>query len=375
MKNATVASNCFWDGLQWKWTLSWARPLRVRDNQDLHNLLQLLSGVSLSPGDLDTFIWAPSKKGCFSVKSFSFELAKSEPNFPHKNFTGIWKGLVPYRVEIFVWLTLQGKLNTKDKLCHLGIIGPTTSACSLCNSTLESCQHLFLHCSIARDIWCWWLNIWHLHWCMPPSVQEAYNQWAHPKCGAFFKKGWGDEFPYSLTDIIREPKCLNWEPQRSGLHTQLIAAPKQLWLPPPPYSFKWNVDASLKPNESKSAIGGVLRNHHGEFKCLFSSPIPFMETNHAETFAIYRAVKISLGLEMVKHRKLIVESDSANAVLWCNGRSKGPWNLNFIINFIRCSMKNGNGVEIVYKSRESNMVADSMAKRGLTRSDEFIAWM
>lgn len=87
-----------------------------------------------------------------------------------------------------------------------------------------------------------------------------------------------------------------------------------------------------------------------------------MEINHAQVLAIHRAIKITAGMEMVQQTKLIVESDSANAVHWCNG----PWNLSFIINFIRCAIKRGNGVEIIYKGRESNMVADSMAKPGLT---------
>lgn len=174
---------------------------------------------------------------------------------------------------------------------------------------------------------------------------------------------------------MRLPQCLNWEPLRLATITLHTASPKHLWSPPPPSLFKWNVDASMKINESKSAIGGVLRNHHGEFICLFSSPVPYMEINHAETYAIYRALNISSGIEMIQNGKLIVESDSSNAVQWGNEGNNGPWNLNFIINFIRSTMKTGHGVEIIYKRRESNMVADSLAKRGLTRQDEFIAWM
>ncbi|XP_056685365.1 uncharacterized protein [Spinacia oleracea] len=274
------------DGLEWKWTLSWMRPLRPRDEQELPMLHELLQVVNLSPGDSDTLIWTPLKKGCFSVKSFSLELTKSDVICPQKSFASLWKGLVPYRVEIFVWLALQQKLNTKDKLCRFGI--------------------------------------------MDPSLMQAP-------------------------------------------HSRAISTPKQIWCPPPPSLFKWNVDASLKLTESKSAIEGVLRNHQVDFMCLFLSPIPFMEINHAETFSIYRALKISRSIEWIKQSRIIVESDSANAVLRCNDDNNGPWNLNFIINFIRCEMKTGQGIEITYKGRDTNMVADSLAKRGLTRHDEFIA--
>ena len=37
-------------------------------------------------------------------------------------------------------------------------------------------------------------------------------------------------------------------------------------------------------------------------------------------------------------------------------------------------MSNDHGPEIIYKGRESNVVADSLAKQGFTRHDEFIAW-
>lgn len=83
-----------------------------------------------------------------------------------------------------------------------------------------------------------------------------------------------------------------------------------------------------------------------------------MEINHVDIFAIHRALKISPVIENARNSKIIVELDSPNAVSWCTGENNGPWNLTFIINFIRNTMKEGLGVEIVHKSRESNVVAD-----------------
>lgn len=36
-------------------------------------------------------------------------------------------------------------------------------------------------------------------------------------------------------------------------------------------------------------------------------------------------------------------------------------------------MEGDRGIEIIYKGRKTNMVADSLAKQGLNRTDEFIA--
>lgn len=54
---------------------------------------------------------------------------------------GLWKILVPYRVEIFVWLAMLGTLNTKDKLIRLGILEASNGPCLLCNSEPESGEH------------------------------------------------------------------------------------------------------------------------------------------------------------------------------------------------------------------------------------------
>lgn len=62
-----------------------------------------------------------------------------------------------------------------------------------------------------------------------------------------------------------------------------------------------------------------------------------------------------MTLERDRNSKIIVESDLANAVLWCNGENNGPWNITFTINLIRCAINSGKGVEIVYKCRESNI--------------------
>lgn len=174
---------------------------------------------------------------------------------------------------------------------------------------------------------------------------------------------------------MRNPKCLQWSSSSKINPTDLCGKSAVLWCPPSSHTFKWNVDASVHPFNSRSAIGGVLRNHLGNFMCLFSSPIPFMEINSAEILAIYRAVKITTSNEALKGAKLILESDSKNVVCWCNSDSGGPWNLNFQLSFIRNVCKGGIDISIVHRGGSANFMADSMAKQGLHRKSEFIAWL
>lgn len=104
-------------------------------------------------------------------------------------------------------------------------------------------------------------------------------------------------------------------------------------------------------------------------------PIPLMDINNAEVLAISRAIQISLTTACIESHGLIIESDSANTVKWCNGMNNGPWNLAFHINLIRQHHKSDLDFEVVYKSRETNMVADALAKQGLSRQDDFVAWI
>ena len=77
-----------------------------------------------------------------------------------------------------------------------------------------------------------------------------------------------------------------------------------------------------------------------------------MEINSAEVHAINRAIKISLSCEVIKSHPIIIESDSKNAVSWCNASNSGPWNLNFVLNSIRKVLHLHLKVEIVHKGPE-----------------------
>lgn len=109
--------------------------------------------------------------------------------------------------------------------------------------------------------------------------------------------------------------------------------------------------------------------------CVFSSPIPPIEINSAEILAIFQATQIAMTMESVKKCSLIIESDSANAVMWCNEDHGGPWNFNFQLNYIRNERRSWLSLNIIHKGRDSNVFADTLVKQGLSRADEFLAWI
>ncbi|XP_029148758.1 uncharacterized protein [Arachis hypogaea] len=64
----------------------------------------------------------------------------------------IWKGLVPPRVELFIWFVLIDRVNTKDRLCRFGIIGHDNNMCALCSKDAKNVYHLFLGCEFTWQL-------------------------------------------------------------------------------------------------------------------------------------------------------------------------------------------------------------------------------
>ena len=100
-----------------------------------------------------------------------------------------------------------------------------------------------------------------------------------------------------------------------------------------------------------------------------------MEINTTEIFAIHKALKICKDFPNLQGKKFIVESDSKNVVAWCKEKSGGPWNIQFILNYIRNISSSELQFEICHRGREWNSVADGLAKLGLSRQDDFLAWL
>ncbi|KAL4286007.1 hypothetical protein AHAS_Ahas19G0043100 [Arachis hypogaea] len=94
------------------------------------------------------------------------------------NFTKtIWKGLVPPRVELFVWFVLTGRINTKERLSRLGVIHHEDVACVFCNKSIEYGHHLFLGCDFSWQVWCAWLSFVGRLWSCPGTLKEHFISW------------------------------------------------------------------------------------------------------------------------------------------------------------------------------------------------------
>lgn len=125
LPNGLISEMGSWTNNSWQWALSWKRDLRARDLEEWASLKTLIQKVVLCQNSRDNLIWCPQKSGQFSVKSFYTKLSKLTTPLAPSARRKIWRGLVPSRIYIFIWIACLEKLNTRNKLARLNIIHPS----------------------------------------------------------------------------------------------------------------------------------------------------------------------------------------------------------------------------------------------------------
>ncbi|XP_020249108.1 uncharacterized protein LOC109826489 [Asparagus officinalis] len=66
----------------------------------------------------------------------------------------VWEDLSYPKHQFILWLAVQDKLQTQDRLLRHGII--QASVCKLCDCSIsESRNHLFFECTLSKKVWNW----------------------------------------------------------------------------------------------------------------------------------------------------------------------------------------------------------------------------
>jgi hypothetical protein len=94
-------------------------------------------------------VWRFSSNGLFSSKSAyrSFYIG-AETFEPWKR---IWKSWTAPKCKVFVWLSINNKCWTTDKLKKKGLDYPEN--CVLCDQEDEIVQHILSNCVFTRQFW------------------------------------------------------------------------------------------------------------------------------------------------------------------------------------------------------------------------------
>ena len=108
----------------------------------------LLQNVQLTE-DPDTIVWNPTASGVYSASSAYG--AQFVGRIRQPELESVWSLKVEGKVKFFIWLMLQNRNWTADRLQARG--WPHDDACCLCDQQLETAFHLALECPYAKEVW------------------------------------------------------------------------------------------------------------------------------------------------------------------------------------------------------------------------------
>ncbi|GJR41802.1 RNA-directed DNA polymerase, eukaryota [Tanacetum coccineum] len=153
VKDVTVAGK-FSDS---SFTLSLRRyPRGGVEKSQFDMLCSNLADVTL-PQSRDRWVWNLDPNGDFSVKSARDFI--DDLMLPKEGTATRWIKYIPLKINIFAWRVYLDKLPTRINISLHGIDIPNIM-CPICNSSVESSDHLFFSCKLAKDLFKkvtrWW---------------------------------------------------------------------------------------------------------------------------------------------------------------------------------------------------------------------------
>ncbi|XP_071698924.1 uncharacterized protein [Rutidosis leptorrhynchoides] len=138
---------------------AWSSLPKWRAESELANLEVQLKSFSFSGDSVDTWRWKYSANNSFSVSSLVNLLAELETAHLSNPIPTQVNKLIPQKIGIFIWRAKQNRLPVRSELDIRGIDLHSTR-CPVCDDSIETLEHLLLHCKFAKDIWNRILHWW-----------------------------------------------------------------------------------------------------------------------------------------------------------------------------------------------------------------------
>jgi hypothetical protein len=131
----------------------WVRDIKgAPSNRAIGEYFQIwdaIQKVQLRGGEEDETIWKWASNGRFTPSSAydMFFMANTEARCGNL----VWHTRTPTKVKFFMWLAEKGRCLTADNLSKRG--WPHHQTFSLCTSSDEDCEHLFVSCPYTTRVW------------------------------------------------------------------------------------------------------------------------------------------------------------------------------------------------------------------------------
>ncbi|XP_010541748.1 PREDICTED: uncharacterized protein LOC104815125 [Tarenaya hassleriana] len=192
------------------WLLPGARSQRIKD---LHIRLLTLPAPSQAAGE-DIYEWK-SAENVYTQKflaSSTWKLLREvSPQVDWAKL--VWfKQAIP-RYSFVLWMVMQGRMPTRDRLLRWNII--QNSTCVLCNEEEESHDHLFFQCRFSAETW----------------QELASKIWRNPPANLSMCLSWMEAIPQSdglkrnilLKILIQHAVYEVWKERNSRIFSNVFA--------------------------------------------------------------------------------------------------------------------------------------------------------
>ncbi|GJZ76828.1 putative RNA-directed DNA polymerase [Tanacetum coccineum] len=129
-------------------SLEWPFELQAK-----YPSLLSIASPRLVMGSIDKIEWK-SRSGCikpFAVNTVWHSIRPRDEKVEWADV--VWFSNCIPRHAFVLWLVIKKKLKTQDRLSSWDVNGALASCCSLCESQLDSHEHLFFECSFAMQVW------------------------------------------------------------------------------------------------------------------------------------------------------------------------------------------------------------------------------
>jgi hypothetical protein len=130
----------------------------------------------------DEIWWKWTENGQYSAQSAYQAQFFGSCSFDSR---AMWKAKVEDKHGFLIWLQVQCKLLTADKLLQRN--WPCNPVCSLCEQVPELTEHIALHCVYAQEV-CLLVSQWTQGQVKPPSAGQSVQDWWNNSLQGLHKK-------------------------------------------------------------------------------------------------------------------------------------------------------------------------------------------
>ncbi|XP_056690230.1 uncharacterized protein [Spinacia oleracea] len=352
-------------------------------------LAMKIKGLPIPTRDLeDSPIWGATSTGEFSVKSATW-IAHGLPFSSHTwNYNWIWSLDVPPKIAIFIWQICHNSIPVRSTLQKRNIL--PFDVCPLCDTYVETMNHLFIQCPSSKLLWDLqltkhWLDYFitshdllenltllrkypsalckftFLIWSLWKERNDCtFNNASFNPFRVFYKANsayheWQSRLQLDYHQLTGTPiTTLNSTPPPLPSPPIMVR-----WYPPPLGTFKLNFDGSSK--SSSAAAGIIIRNNEGISISACTFNLGQTQAFMAEAIALHKGLQEARRLQI---DNLLIEGDNLLIINAVKGVWSTPWKISNIISDIKHLLTLFTTWDIKHIFREANSAADWIANVG-----------